>query len=60
MAGAGPQLPIGPELDWAGALAAGAARDWFATNPRRMSGMRATGGVALIGLGGAMAFTARA
>ncbi len=53
-------LVLGVAGDSVYALAAGAARDWFATNPRRMSGMRATGGVALIGLGGVMAATARA
>jgi threonine/homoserine/homoserine lactone efflux protein len=52
-------LVLGVAGDSVYALAAGAARDWFATNPRRMSGMRATGGAALIGLGGAMAVTAR-
>lgn len=53
-------LVIGVAGDSIYALAAGAARDWFATNPRRMIGMRTTGGVALIGLGGAMALTGSA
>ena len=52
-------LVLGVAGDSVYAIAAGAARDWFATNPRRMSGMRATGGAALIGLGGVMAVTAR-
>ncbi len=51
-------LVLGVAGDSVYALAAGAARDWFATNPRRMSGMRAIGGTALIGLGGVMAATA--
>ncbi len=33
------------------ALAAGAARDWFAKSPRRISTLGATGGVVMIGLG---------
>ena len=39
-------------LDSCWALAAGAARDWFATSPRRISTLRATGGGMMIGLGG--------
>ncbi|MCA1942616.1 MAG: LysE family translocator [Yonghaparkia sp.] len=50
-------LVLGIAGDSVYAIAAGAARDWFASNPRRLSGMRASGGVALIGLGGAMAIT---
>lgn len=50
-------LVLGVAGDSVYAVAAGAARDWFASNPRRLSGMRASGGVALIGLGGAMALT---
>lgn len=38
-------------LDSAWAFAAGTARDWFAQSPRRMRGMSAAGGVAMIGLG---------
>ena len=38
------------------ALVAGIARAWFATSPKRMQGMSVTGGVMMIGLGGAMAF----
>jgi len=39
------------------ALAAGFARAWFARSPKRMEGMSAAGGVAMIGLGGTMALT---
>lgn len=39
------------------ALTAGSARTWFATNPRRMSRLGATGGVLMIGLGGGLALT---
>ncbi|WP_337001416.1 MULTISPECIES: LysE family translocator [unclassified Microbacterium] len=39
------------------ALAAGTARTWFARSPRRMSTLSGTGGVMMIGLGGALAFT---
>jgi threonine/homoserine/homoserine lactone efflux protein len=38
------------------ALAAGTARAWFATSPRRMSTLAGTGGVMMIGLGGTLAF----
>ncbi len=39
------------------ALAAGMARAWFASDPRRLARMGAGGGVMLIGLGGALAVT---
>jgi threonine/homoserine/homoserine lactone efflux protein len=39
------------------ALAAGTARAWFARSPRRISTLSATGGVMMIGLGGALALT---
>jgi threonine/homoserine/homoserine lactone efflux protein len=39
------------------ALTAGQARAWFATNPRRMSRLGATGGVLMVGLGGGLALT---
>lgn len=39
------------------ALAAGTARTWFARSPKRISTLSATGGVMMIGLGGALAFT---
>ncbi|MFD6445631.1 LysE family translocator [Promicromonospora sp. NPDC060204] len=37
------------------ALLAGAARTWFASSPRRLSAIRATGGGMMIGLGGTLA-----
>jgi threonine/homoserine/homoserine lactone efflux protein len=39
------------------AYAAGTARTWFSTNPRRLSRMQGTGGLMMIGLGGSLAFT---
>lgn len=39
------------------ALAAGWARDWFASSPRRIEHLSAAGGVMMIGLGGALAAT---
>ena len=42
--------------DSAWALAAGAARDWFARSPRRIEVLGATGGVMMIGLGAAVLF----
>lgn len=39
------------------ALAAGSARAWFATSPRRIARLRATGGGLMIGLGGVLLFT---
>ncbi len=39
------------------ALAAGTARAWFARSPKRMSALSGTGGVMMIGLGGALALT---
>jgi threonine/homoserine/homoserine lactone efflux protein len=39
------------------AVGASAARTWFARSPRRLEVLGATGGVAMIGLGGAMAVT---
>lgn len=50
-------LVIGFLSDSVWALAAGTARDWFARSPRRISTMGATGGVLMIGLGGALAVT---
>ncbi|HEU4850321.1 MAG TPA: LysE family translocator [Terrimesophilobacter sp.] len=38
------------------ALAAGAARDWFARSPKRIATLSATGGVMMIGLGAAVLF----
>lgn len=40
--------------DAAWALVAGAAREWFARSPRRLSTIRATGGGMMIGLGGTL------
>ncbi|KTR87716.1 lysine transporter LysE [Microbacterium testaceum] len=39
------------------ALAAGTARAWFARSPKRISTLSGTGGVMMIGLGGALALT---
>jgi threonine/homoserine/homoserine lactone efflux protein len=36
------------------ALVAAAARDWFATSPKRIATLSATGGALMIGLGGAL------
>ena len=46
-------------LDSAWGLAAGSARDWFVTSPRRLSWVGGTGGLTLIGLGAALAVTGR-
>jgi threonine/homoserine/homoserine lactone efflux protein len=48
-------LVIGIALDSVWALAAGAARDWFGRSPRRIAGLSATGGAAMIALGGSLA-----
>lgn len=40
--------------DSAWALAAGAARDWFAKSPRRIAALSATGGALMIGVGAAV------
>ena len=42
------------------ALTAAAARGWFARSPRRMAAVGGTGGLAMIGLGVAVAVTGRA
>lgn len=42
--------------DSAWALAAGAARDWFAKSPKRIASLSATGGVLMIGVGVAVLF----
>lgn len=39
------------------AIAAGTARTWFGRSPRRLSALSGTGGILMIGLGGALAFT---
>lgn len=46
--------------DSAWALTASAARGWFARSPRRMAAVGGTGGLAMIGLGVAVAVTGRA
>lgn len=48
-------LALACDTVWA--LAAGTARAWFARSPRRVSTLAGTGGVMLIGLGGALAIT---
>ncbi|SDZ34476.1 LysE family translocator [Herbiconiux ginsengi] len=50
-------IMIGLVCDSGWALSAGFARNWFAKSPKRMSRMRGTGGVMMIGLGGTMALT---
>ncbi|EPR75825.1 putative threonine efflux protein [Leifsonia rubra CMS 76R] len=44
-------MAIAVVSDTAWALAAGFARDWFASSPRRITNLSAVGGFALIGLG---------
>jgi threonine/homoserine/homoserine lactone efflux protein len=65
-AGSAPRQMIVPGLvfltlafvcDASWALLAGAARSWFASNPTRMSRLRATGGGMMIALGGTLAIT---
>ena len=51
-------LIIGVTSDGIWALGAGFARDWFAASPRRLTGIRAGGGVALSGLGVYMLYDA--
>ena len=46
-------------LDSVWGLAAGAARDWFATSPTRLRRVGGTGGLMMIGLGTTLAFTGR-
>ena len=48
-------LALASDSVWA--LAAGTARDWFARSPRRVSTLAGTGGVMMIGLGGALTLT---
>jgi threonine/homoserine/homoserine lactone efflux protein len=45
--------------DSAWGFVAGTARDWFARSPRRLALVGGTGGLAMIGLGTALAFTGR-
>jgi threonine/homoserine/homoserine lactone efflux protein len=44
-------------MDSTWVLTAGAARQWFARSPKRVSQLGVVGGVAMIGLGGALAVT---
>jgi threonine/homoserine/homoserine lactone efflux protein len=44
-------------MDSMWALVAGTARDWFAKSPKRVERLGATGGVMMIGLGGALLVT---
>lgn len=46
-------------LDSAWGLAAGAARDWFATSPGRLLRVGRTGGLLLVGMGVGLAVTGR-
>jgi threonine/homoserine/homoserine lactone efflux protein len=46
-------------LDSVWGLAAGAARDWFATSPARLRRLGGAGGLMLIGLGATLALTGR-
>jgi threonine/homoserine/homoserine lactone efflux protein len=46
-------------LDSVWGLAAGTARDWFATSPARLSRVGGTGGLMMIGLGATLALTGR-
>lgn len=39
------------------AVAAGSAQEWFASSPRRLAGLRATGGAMMVALGGTLALT---
>ncbi|HRQ01095.1 MAG TPA: LysE family translocator [Terrimesophilobacter sp.] len=48
-------IALASDTVWA--LAAGSARDWFARSPRRRARLATAGGVAMIGLGGAVALT---
>lgn len=46
-------------LDSVWAVAAGTARDWLGTRPRRLEGVRVAGGLAMVGLGVHVAVTGR-
>ncbi|MFC4127983.1 LysE family translocator [Nocardia rhizosphaerae] len=53
-------IPLfGVLLDSVWALAAGAARDWFARAPHRLAAIGGTGGLVMIGLGTSLVFTGR-
>jgi threonine/homoserine/homoserine lactone efflux protein len=53
-------LAIALVSDSAWALAAGTARHWFASSPRRIAALSTTGGVMMIGLGGTLALVGNA
>lgn len=46
-------------LDSVWAFAAGSAREWFASSPRRMAAIGGTGGLVMIGLGASIAVSGR-
>jgi threonine/homoserine/homoserine lactone efflux protein len=48
-------LALASDAIWA--LAAGSAQEWFARSPRRIAGLRATGGAMMVGLGATLALT---
>jgi len=50
---------IAATLDSAWGLAAGAARQWLATSPARLRRIGGTGGLMIVGMGVALAFTGR-
>lgn len=51
--------PIAILLDSAWAVAAGTARQWFASSPRRLAAIGGTGGLVMIGLGAGLALAGR-
>lgn len=51
--------PIAILLDSAWAVAAGTARQWFASSPRRLAAIGGTGGMVMIGLGLGLAVNGR-
>jgi threonine/homoserine/homoserine lactone efflux protein len=53
-------LSIALVSDSAWALAAGTARRWFASSPRRIAALGTTGGVMMIGLGGTLTLVGNA
>ncbi|HVV13097.1 LysE family translocator [Amycolatopsis sp.] len=53
-----PVIAIASDSVWA--LVAGAARDWFASSPRRLELVGGTGGLVMIGLGAGIALNGRA
>jgi threonine/homoserine/homoserine lactone efflux protein len=53
-------LAIALVSDSAWALAAGTARHWFASSPRRIAALSTTGGVMMVGLGGTLALVGNA